>query len=60
MKEQGEKIVTTTAFDFNIACIAEEVGTEIVVSGAAMMVMEGKSNMLSTSMPDMFFHLNLI
>jgi len=60
MKTRGEKISATTAFDFNMACIAEEAGIEIIVTGAAMMVMAGKKNTLSAGMQDTLFHLKLI
>ena len=60
MKACGKKISATTAFDFNMACIAEEAGIEIIVTGAAMMVMAGKKNTLSAGMQDTLFHLRLI
>ncbi|MBM3713290.1 MAG: 3-methyl-2-oxobutanoate hydroxymethyltransferase [Actinobacteria bacterium] len=60
MKAEGEKISATTAFDFNMACIAEEAGIELIVTGAAMMVMAGRKNTLSAEMHDTIFHLKLI
>ena len=60
MKSRGEKISATTAFDFNMACIAEEAGIELIVTGAAMMVMAGRKNTLSAGMDDTVFHLKLI
>jgi len=60
MKSRGEKISATTAFDYNMACIAEEAGIELIVTGAAMMVMAGRKNTLSAGMDDTVFHLKLI
>jgi 3-methyl-2-oxobutanoate hydroxymethyltransferase len=60
MKEKGEKIAATSAFDYNMACIAEEAQIELIVTGAAMMVMAGKKNTLSADMEDTIFYLRLI
>ncbi|KKL55730.1 hypothetical protein LCGC14_2252480, partial [marine sediment metagenome] len=61
MKNQGEKIVALTAWDFASAKTVESAGVEIVLVGDSLsMTIRGDSNTLKITLKDMIYHTRMV
>ena len=61
MKNQGEKIVALTAWDFASAKTVESAGVEIVLVGDSLsMTIRGDSNTLKITLEDMIYHTRMV
>src|SRR4051812_25672934 len=57
MKNRGEKIAMLTAYDFSMAAIVDEAGTDIILVGdSASNVMAGHETTLPITMDQMIYH----
>lgn len=57
MKEQGEKIVSLTAYDYSFANAVDASGIDMILVGDSLgMVMQGRETTLSVSMDEMIYH----
>lgn len=58
MKEKGEKISMTTAYDYPTACLVEKAGIEIVLVGdSLMMTVLGDNSTVACTMDQMIHHI---
>jgi 3-methyl-2-oxobutanoate hydroxymethyltransferase len=58
MKENGEKISMTTAYDYPTACMVEKAGIEIILVGdSLMMTVLGDDSTVSCTMEQMIHHI---
>jgi 3-methyl-2-oxobutanoate hydroxymethyltransferase len=57
MKQQGDKIVMLTAYDYPAACIAEEAGVDMILVGDSLgMVVLGYDDTIKVTLDDMLHH----
>ncbi len=57
MKEEGEKIVSLTAYDVSFARLLDEAGVEVVLVGDSVgMVVQGHATTVPVTMDDMVYH----
>lgn len=58
MKEKGEKISMTTAYDYPTACLVEKAGLEIILVGdSLMMTVLGDDSTVACTMDQMIHHI---
>jgi 3-methyl-2-oxobutanoate hydroxymethyltransferase len=61
MKNEGEKIVALTAYDFPFAKIVDESGVHIILVGDSLgMVVQGQSSTLPVTMDEMIYHTKIV
>ncbi len=61
MKENGEKIVAVTAYDYVQARIADESGVHLILIGDSLgMVVQGHSSTLPVTMDEMVYHTRIV
>ncbi len=61
MKEQGEKIVCVTAYDYSSAHAANEAGVELILVGDSLgMVIQGHDSSLPVTIGDMAYHMRCV
>lgn len=61
MKQQGEKIVMVTAYDYPTACLVDEAGVDVVLVGDTLgMVVLGYESTLPVTMQDMLHHTKAV
>ncbi|MBW2642384.1 MAG: 3-methyl-2-oxobutanoate hydroxymethyltransferase [Deltaproteobacteria bacterium] len=61
MKENGEKIVALTAYDYPFATMADESGIHMLLVGDSLgMVFQGKENTLPVTMDEMIYHTRIV
>ena len=61
MKEQGEKIVALTAYDYPFAAMADEAGIHIILVGDSLgNVVQGGANTLAVTMDEMIYHTRIV
>ncbi|MEG1584240.1 MAG: 3-methyl-2-oxobutanoate hydroxymethyltransferase [Anaerovorax sp.] len=58
MKDKGEKISMTTAYDYPTACMVEKAGIEIILVGdSLMMTVLGDDSTIACTMDQMIHHI---
>jgi len=61
MKNQGEKIVALTAYDYPFARMVDESGVHMILVGDSLgMVVQGKSSTLPVTMDEMIYHTKIV
>ena len=61
MKERGQKIVSTTAYDFPSAVIADQAGIDLILVGDSVgMVVLGYDSTIPVTMADMSHHVRAV
>lgn len=61
MKELGEKIVMTTAYDYPTARIADSSGVDMILVGDSVgTVVQGRSTTLGVRLEDMLYHADMV
>lgn len=61
LKERGEPIFMTTAYDFPTARVAEEAGAEIVLVGDSLgNVVQGLDTTLPVTLDEMIYHVRCV
>src|SRR5213592_92893 len=61
MKNRGEKIAMLTAYDFSMAAIVDEAGTDIILVGdSASNVMAGHETTLPITLDQMIYHASSV
>jgi 3-methyl-2-oxobutanoate hydroxymethyltransferase len=61
MKEQGEKIVALTAYDYPFAKLVDEAGIHMILIGDSLgMVVQGETSTLPVTMEEMLYHTRIV
>ncbi|MGM0453660.1 MAG: 3-methyl-2-oxobutanoate hydroxymethyltransferase [Thermodesulfobacteriota bacterium] len=61
MKQQKEKIVELTAYDFPFARMADEAGVHVLLVGDSLgMAVQGAENTLAVTMDEMIYHTRIV
>ena len=61
MKQNKEKIVSLTAYDYPFAKMVDEAGAHVILVGDSLgMVVQGKSSTLPVTMDEMIYHTRLV
>ena len=61
MKENQEKIVVVTAYDYAFAYLADAAGIDVILVGDSLgMVVQGRSNTLPVTMDEMVYHTGMV
>lgn len=61
MKQQGEKIVALTAYDYPFARMVDECGVHMILVGDSLgMVVQGEPSTLAVSMDEMVYHTRIV
>jgi 3-methyl-2-oxobutanoate hydroxymethyltransferase len=61
MKEEQEKIVAVTAYDYGFAQLADAAGIDVILVGDSLgMVVQGRPNTLPVTMDEMIYHTGLV
>ena len=61
MKQQGEKIVALTAYDFPFAKMVDDAGIHTILVGDSLgMVVQGETSTLPVTMDEMIYHTKLV
>lgn len=61
MKQDGEKIVSLTAYDFSMAAVLDEAGVDIILVGDSLgMVIQGRETTLPVTVDDIVYHTRCV
>jgi len=61
MKQDGQKIVALTAYDFPFARIVEDAGVHVILVGDSLgMVVQGANSTLPVTMEEMLYHTKIV
>ena len=61
MKQEGEKIVSLTAYDASFARLMEDAGVEVILVGDSLgMVVQGQSSTIPVTLDDMVYHTQAV
>lgn len=61
MKQQGERIAMLTAYDYSLARILDDAGTDVLLVGDSLgMVVQGKSSTVPVTVEEMIYHGEMV
>lgn len=61
MKQDGEKIASLTVYDYSLAAVVDEAGTDVVLVGDSLgMVMQGRETTLPVTVDDIVYHTRCV
>jgi len=61
MKQDGEKIASLTAYDYSLAALVDEAGTDVILVGDSLgMVMQGRETTLPVTVDEIVYHTRCV